>query len=143
MLSLKNKLSHCFAAGALGGLAYALAMWGMGALGIAGALGVQMDPDMNAAFLCGKIVWGGIWGLILIFPVASQRPWLKGLIVSLGPTLAQLFIIFPLTFDKGTMGLDLGAMTPFFIIVYNALWGITAAYWRHEAVSGTAQPAIF
>ena len=56
-----KKISLCFSAGALGGLAYGLAMWSMGTLGIAGALGVNMDPDMSLSFLSQKIVWGGIW----------------------------------------------------------------------------------
>jgi hypothetical protein len=52
----------------------------------------------------------------------------QGLLLSLGPTLVQLFIVFPLKADKGVMGLDLGVFTPLFVIFFNAVWGLVAAY---------------
>ena len=30
---------------------------------------------------------------------------------------------------KGLMGLDLGSLTPLAVIVFNAIWGLTAAIW--------------
>ena len=41
----------------------------------------------------------------------------------------QLFIIFPIKADKGAMGLDLGTLTPVFVVIFNAIWGVTAAIW--------------
>jgi hypothetical protein len=52
----------------------------------------------------------------------------QGLLLSLGPTLVQLFIVFPLKADKGVMGLDLGVFTPLVVIFFNAVWGLVAAY---------------
>jgi hypothetical protein len=31
--------------------------------------------------------------------------------------------------NKGVMGLDLGALTPLAVVVFNAVWGVTAAIW--------------
>jgi len=53
----------------------------------------------------------------------------RGLIFSLGPTLVQLFVVFPMKANKGVMGLDLGLLTPVFVFVFNAIWGLAAAIW--------------
>jgi hypothetical protein len=129
-VSLKN-LSLSFSAGGLGGLINALAVWLFGLLGISAALGVQIAPELKQPFLYQKIVWGGIWGALLLIPLMRKNPWLRGLIISFAPTLVQLFIVFPFQLNKGVMGLDLGALTPVFVIFYNALWGISAAFWFH------------
>jgi hypothetical protein len=129
MISLVKRFSLIFSAGAFGGMANALAVWLFGALGITAALGVNIAPALEPQLLYGKIVWGGIWGVLLLLPFGRARTWLKGLVVSLGPTLVQLFVVFPLRAGKGIMGLDLGMLTPAFVIFYNALWGIAAAYW--------------
>jgi hypothetical protein len=31
--------------------------------------------------------------------------------------------------NKGVMGLDLGALTPVAVLIFNAIWGVTAASW--------------
>jgi hypothetical protein len=59
----------------------------------------------------------------------KTRIFSKGLIFSLGPTLVQLFVVFPMKANKGVMGLDLGLFTPLFVVVFNAIWGWTAAIW--------------
>ena len=41
----------------------------------------------------------------------------------------QLFIIFPERAHKGMMGLELGTLTPLFVVFFNALWGIAAMLW--------------
>ncbi|OHD66063.1 MAG: hypothetical protein A2176_09725 [Spirochaetes bacterium RBG_13_51_14] len=131
MKRLFNTMSLFFSAGALGGLVNGLAVWIFGALGITAALGVQIAPELSPPFLYQKVVWGGIWGFILLVPLAEKSPWLKGLAVSLAPTLAQLLIIFPYRLHKGFLGCDLGCLTPLFVLFFNALWGITAALWYH------------
>ncbi len=56
-----------------------------------------------------------------------------GLILSLGPSLVQLFVVFPYKTGKGMMGLDLGTMTPLLVLVFNAFWGVAAAFWMKLA----------
>ena len=53
---------------------------------------------------------------------------LRGLVFSLAPTAVQLFVVFPKV-GKGVMGLDLGNLTPLFVLVFNAVWGIVAGLW--------------
>jgi hypothetical protein len=43
--------------------------------------------------------------------------------------LVQLFIIFPKVADKGFLGIELGALTPVFVLIFNAIWGLVTALW--------------
>ena len=124
-----RKISLFFAAGSLGGLVNSLAAWMFGAYGINSALQVAIHPRLTAAWLYPRIVWGGIWGLLFLLPLVKSRFVLRGLIMSLGPTLVQLFFIFPNVQHKGLLGLKLGALTPVVVVLLNAGWGVTAALW--------------
>jgi len=129
MNNLAKKISLVFAAGVLGGLLNSLAVWIFGELGITMALGVKIAPKLSAAWLYPRLVWGGIWGMLFLLPMMQSRIWSRGFIYSLGPTLIQLFVVFPMKAKKGAMGLELGMLTPLFVVVFNAIWGWTAAIW--------------
>ena len=129
MRNLTKRLSLVFAAGCFGGLLNSLAVWIFGTLGITPALGVKIAPQLTAPWLYPRLIWGGIWGLLFLLPLMQRRFLTKGLIFSLGPTIVQLFIVFPIKANKGVMGFDLGLLTPFFVVVFNAIWGLTAAIW--------------
>ena len=124
-----GKLSMVFAAGCLGGLVNSLAVWLSGMYGISAAIGVKIAPQLSAAWLYPRIVWGGIWGLLFLLPLLRRKFLAQGLIYSLGPTLVQLFVVFPMKANKGVMGLDLGDLTPLAVVVFNAVWGVTASFW--------------
>ena len=124
-----KKISLVFAAGCLGGLVNSLAVWSFGVLGISTTLGVKLAPQLSAPWLYPRLVWGGIWGVLFLIPMIQQRFLFRGLILSLGPTLIQLFVVFPMKANKGMMGLDLGLLTPALVIFFNAIWGWTAAIW--------------
>lgn len=123
-----RKLSIVFAAGSLGGLLNGIAVWGFGSAGVAAALGVNLAPSITPEWLYPRIVWGGIWGVLFLIPLRGSY-FVKGLFWSLGPSAVQLFVVFPMKANKGMMGLDLGTLTPLFVIFYNAVWGVSAAYW--------------
>jgi hypothetical protein len=127
-LSMKN-LSLVFIAGLWGGLLNCLAVWLFGRLGIAQALGVHIAPPLTTALLYAKLVWGGLWGLLFLIPLGRLSFPLKGLLFGLGPSLVQLFVVFPLKAHKGVLGLQLGALTPLFVLFYNAVWGVAAGLW--------------
>ena len=133
MNDLVRNLSLVFAAGVLGALLNSVAVWGFGELGINKALGVKIAPMLTPAFLYPRLVWGGIWGMLFLLPLMQRRIWSRGLIYSLGPTLVQLFVVFPMKAKKGAMGLELGMLTPLLVIVFNAIWGWTAAIWLRWA----------
>ena len=131
-LSVRN-LSLVFVAGLWGGLLNGLVVWLFGRLGIAPALGVHIAPPLTTGLLYPKLVWGGIWGLLFLVPLGRLSWTAKGLIFSLGPTLVQLFWVFPLQAHQGNLGLHLGALTPLFVLFYNAVWGVAAGWWLQWA----------
>lgn len=133
MANAANRLGNAFAAGSLGGLANALVVWLAGNLGITAALGVAIAPALTTAMLYQRMVWGGIWGFIFLLPFFKGSIFWRGLIWSLGPTLVQLWVVFPMKAGKGQMGLELGLLTPLFVVFFNAVWGWVAALWLRAA----------
>ena len=129
MKNVFKKLSLVFAAGALGGLVNSTVLWLFGRAGITAELGVKLAPAITPAWLYPRLVWGGIWGILFLLPLAQNRPFQQGLLISLGPTIVQLFVIFPYQLNKGMMGLELGTLTPLFVLFFNAVWGVAAALW--------------
>lgn len=132
-MSFTGNLGNCFAGGALGGVANALAVWLAGAAGITQALGVAIAPPLSPAMIYQRMVWGGIWGLLMALPVLRGSIFWRGLVFSLGPTAVQLLLVFPHVADKGLYGLELGALTPGFVALFNAVWGWAAAAWLRAA----------
>ena len=114
MIRLARKLSIVFAAGCLGGLLNSLAVWWFGAVGVTSALAVKIAPQLTAPWLYPRMVWGGIWGALFLLPLLRTRICMRGLLYSLGPTLVQLFIVFPLKAHKGVMP-NFGTDTTVFI----------------------------
>ncbi|HEX9911599.1 MAG TPA: hypothetical protein VGA86_11975 [Desulfatiglandales bacterium] len=129
MKSFIRKLSLVFAAGALGGLVNSTVIWLFGRAGITAELGVKLAPAFTPAWLYPRLVWGGIFGILFLLPLAQNRPFQQGLLISLGPTIVQLFVIFPYQLNKGMLGLELGTLTPVFVLFFNAVWGVAAALW--------------
>jgi len=129
MRNLSKNISMVFAAGCLGGLVNILAVWGFGDLGINAALGVRIAPALTPQWLYPRLIWGGIWGLLFLLPVMRSRILSRRIIFSLGPTIVQLFVVFPLKAGKGYMGLDLGTLTPLLVFIFNAIWGVATAIW--------------
>jgi hypothetical protein len=116
-----------FAAGCLGAFANSVVVWLFGNLGITKFLGVSILPALTPSWLYPRIVWGGIWGLIFFLPLFNSKPFSKGTILSLFPTIVQLFIIFPYKAKKGVAGIELGVLTPALVFVFNWVWGIVTS----------------
>ncbi len=125
--SALKRLMMVFAAGCLGALANSIAVWLLAATGAMAAQGVAIDPPVTAAWLYPRIVWGGLWGMLFILPILRSRVVMKGFLISLLTTAVQLFIVFPLKAKKGMAGLDLGMLTPAFVLFFNAIWGLVTA----------------
>jgi len=122
-------LSLAYAAGSVGGFMNSLVVWFLGLSGITTVLGISIAPQLSAAWLCPRIVWGGLWGFLFLIPLFANSPFTRGVIYGIGPILVQLFIVFPFKEGKGIMGLDLGSLTPLLVICANLLWGIVTSYW--------------
>jgi hypothetical protein len=124
-----KELSLTFAAGVLGGLANSLAVWLFGAAGLNQLLGVALAPQLTPAWLYPRLVWGGLWGWLFLLPVSKLTYSSRGVLFSLGPSLVQIFVVFPLKAKKGVGGIELGYLTPLLVLVFNAIWGIVTAVW--------------
>lgn len=119
-----KKMLMYFAAGSLGALANSLVLWQLGQLGITGALHVAIAPSLSAAWLYPRIVWGGLWGLLFILPFLQSRLVFKGAVLSLLPSIVQLFVVFPFKAHKGIGGIELGLLTPLVVLMVNWVWGV-------------------
>jgi len=122
-----KKTLVAFSAGCLGGLACSLLLWQLSRHGVLHSLQVAISAPLSPNWLYGRIVWGGIFGILFLLPMLNAKPLSKGLVVSLFPTAVQLFFIFPFRAHKGMAGLDLGLLTPLVVLVVNASWGVVAA----------------
>ena len=67
--------------------------------------------------------------MLFFLPILKNKTFVRSLVFSLGPSIVQLFIVFPIKAQKGMLGLDLGVLTPLFVLIFNAVWGIAAGYW--------------
>jgi len=116
-----------FAAGSLGALVSALAMWLAGRYGLTQALGVRWAPALSAHWLYPRIVWGGLWGFLFLLPLFGSRWLLKSLVLALAVTLIKLFVIFPYSTSYGVAGLELGLLMPLVVYVFTFIWALTTA----------------
>ena len=132
-----RKVSGAFTGGAIGGLVDSIAIWVLGKLGITGLLGVTMRPDFTAPWLYRRIVWGGIWMLLLLLPLWQNRTVLRGCLFSLFPSAMMLFMVFP-NMGKGLLGVGFGTLTPMVVIGLNFIYGIVAAFWFEATVGNAA-----
>jgi len=129
MKNVLKFLSCVFSAGGFGGLANSIEVFLVGHFGVTAAFGVKMAPEFMPMWLYPRIVWGGIWGLTLLIPIWRNKPWFRVLIFSLGPTIVQLLWVFPFKLAKGFLGLELGLLTPLFVVFSNLIWALFAELW--------------
>ncbi len=132
-----RQLSLTFAAGSFGALVNSCLVWYLGSQGIPQKFGVAIAPAWSLAYLYPRIVWGGLFGWAFLVPIWRSGFWTgvfsRGILLSLLPTAFQLFYVFPVLLGKGMMGLALGELTPVFVCLYNAVWGICTGLWLYTA----------
>jgi hypothetical protein len=120
-------IAVCFCAGLLAALCSSLVAWQAGQMGLPAMLGVRMAPTLSPDWLNGRMIWGGLWGLLYFLavgPLKSRQHWArKGLWLSLIPTAYQLLVVYPRFAGHDWLGLDLGQLAPLFVFAYNLLWG--------------------
>ncbi len=133
-----RKLSAAYTGGVIGALVDSFNIWILGKAGITSLLGVDLQPEFTASWLYPRMVWGGIWGLILLLPVLRSRPYLRGMIFSLAPSAMVLLVMFP-SMGKGMFGLGFGALTPALVVVLNLVWGIVASFWHQQGSLNTVR----
>jgi len=80
----------------------------------------------NNRWICEQHWYLGLWGLLFLLPFWSEDLIKKEAILSVGPLLLMLFIVFP-KMGAGVMGLKLGNTAPVFALFFTLVWGISAA----------------
>jgi hypothetical protein len=128
-----RKISGAFTGGAIGGLVDSINITILGKIGISDLLGVSMKPEFTAPWLYQRMVWGGIWMLLLLLPLWKKQTVLRGCLFSLLPSAMMLFMVLPIM-GKGLLGLGFGTLTPIVVIGLNCIYGIVAAYWYKSTV---------
>jgi hypothetical protein len=123
-----RKISGAFTGGAVGGLVDSINILVLSHMEITSLLGVTMKPEFTPPWLYQRMVWSGIWMLLLLLPIWKNRTVLRGCVFSLLPSAMMLFMVFP-DMGKGVLGLGFGAMTPVVVISLNFIYGIIAAFW--------------
>src|SRR6266567_617988 len=121
-----GKVSGSFTGGAIGGLVDSVNIVVLSILGITGLLGVTMAPEFSAPWLYQRMIWGGIWMLLLVLPLWEKRIMLRGCLFSLLPSAMMLFVVLP-GMEKGVLGLGFGTLTPVVVVGLNFIYGMVAA----------------
>jgi hypothetical protein len=129
MKKLARRLTLVFSAGCFGGLVNSLTLWFLGEYGVTADIGVKIAPRLTALWLYPRLVWGGLWGFLFVLPFLRGPSLLRGVVLSLGPSIVQLLVVFPHVTHKGLMGLKLGVMTPVLVLFLNAVWGVSTVLW--------------
>ena len=122
-----KRIGLTFSGGVLGGLANSVFLWFLGSSHLTWYLRINISPDLTPEWIYTRIVWGGLWGFLFLLPVTKTSLFKQGLLFSLGPTLVQLFVVFPFKDHVGMWGFQLGLLTPVLVVVVNAVWGLTTA----------------
>jgi len=127
MNSTFRKIGFCFAAGCLGGVAMNVFNLIFGMVNIPEFAGIDMAQDINANALYSDLFWGGAWGILFLLPILEDIPFVKGIVASIVPTLAQLFIFLPMIDGIHFLETEFQLMLPVYVFMLNAVWGVVAA----------------
>ena len=131
MKAIRN-ISGAFTGGAVGSLIDSINIWVLSHTGVTVLLGIGLKPKFTAAWLYPRLVWGGIWALLLLIPVLKSRTVLRGMVFSLAPSAMMLLVVFP-DMGKGMYGLRFGTLTPLLVVLLNFIYGIAASLWYKNA----------
>lgn len=123
-----RKISGAFTGGVIGGFVDSFNIWFMGVAGISDFIGIGMKPQFTAPWLYERMVWGGLWMLLLMLPILKKRVILRGMLFSLFPTAMMLFIVLP-SMGKGMLGMGFGILMPVVVILLNFIYGAVASFW--------------
>jgi hypothetical protein len=129
-----RNVSGAFTGGALGALLDSFNIWLMGVVGISDFIGITMKPAFTAPWAYKRMIWGGLWMLLLLLPVLKERIVLRGMLFSLLPSAMMLFMVLP-SMGKGLFGLGFGALMPAVVIGLNFIYGVYASFWYSKAVN--------
>ncbi|MGW8182043.1 MAG: hypothetical protein ACWGQW_25215 [bacterium] len=123
-----RNISLAFTGGAIGAFIDSFNIWSMGKVGISDLIGITMKPEFTAPWIYRRMIWGGIWMLLLLLPILKDRICLRGMLFSLAPSAMMLFLVLP-SMGRGVWGFGFGSLMPVVVIGLNFIYGIVASYW--------------
>ena len=123
-----RRLSLAYAAGLATAKVASIALWAFGHFGVLAKLHVAIAPVLGLYWLYPRLIVGGLWGLQLVLPIGGSV-FVRGIVLSLAPTLVTLLWIFPFQSGQGWLGLQLGLLAPIVIWAINLIWAWTAVLW--------------
>jgi hypothetical protein len=118
-----RQLTLAFGAGMVGTVFLFLAGRAFTALKVQSLLGFTPNPPPplpEAAYR--PLVWGGIFGLLLVIPLLNRWWWLKGILLGLAPVIAQLLYFNPALKDAPA-----GRIA--YSVLIHVIFGLGAALW--------------
>lgn len=125
---LFQNLSFAFTGGAFGALLMCTLMWVLGDKGIPQSVGVNWVPHLSLHWLYPQLIWGGCLGVLFLLPWFGSTLAKQIAILTLIPTALQLFWFLPEA-GHGYVGVNLGALTPLFVLGYSLVWSIGTGVW--------------
>ena len=128
-----KKLSLAYGAGTLGAVANFTFGLILSTTGLLNLLGVYLPPQQMPAALYQRLVWGGIWGILLYLPLWKGDLRIKGLLIGVLPSLVAGLLVFP-SRGGGLFGHHFGAAFPALIFIFNWVWGIITI-WCYRVMS--------
>ena len=123
-----RKISGAFTGGVLGAFIDSVNILILGQAGITAWLGISLHPQFTPTWLYPRLVWGGLWAMLLILPFFRQKTALRGILMSLVPTTMMLVMVFP-EMGLGLLGLKAGLLTPLLVLLLNFIYGMAASFW--------------
>lgn len=118
-----RQLALCFAAGAAGGLVKTLVAWSCARYGWDAHFATHFPSVLRHALVYARVVWGGLWALLFLLPVARGAWWQAGLLWGLVVTVVQ-WLVLPLL-SHGA--LHLAALPVLWALLLNFVWGLVTA----------------
>jgi hypothetical protein len=95
----------------------------LGGAGFHRALGVTLNPGfLNAAYLCPRLVMGGVLAWIFLLPIPFRYSILGLPFMALPIVLFQLFVSLPTWEHAGWLGIRYGWAMPLIIAFYTLIW---------------------
>jgi len=128
-LTLIQRVTICFAAGVIGGLAVVLFSLVLFELGLSATFGVKAPISLKPPDIYRPLFWAGLWGIPfgLFIKTAWKRLYLFGLLYFLAPLLALYLIFLPMR-GAGYFGLQQGGpMFTLYLLLVNLPYGIITA----------------
>jgi hypothetical protein len=120
--------SLAFTGGAIGSFIDSFNIWIMGVVGLSDIIGISMQPEFTTPWLYKRMIWGGIWMLLLLIPILKNSIYLRGILFSLAPSAMMIFLVLP-SMKQGVLGTGFGVLMPVIVIVLNFIYGIIASSW--------------